>query len=153
MSDTTVKLCSVAFGDAFLGEHRWSDNWSASESDGKSEALVHATNIILRFCSFVDSDGVDVTYAPTSETDELIPDWLRQACCYEALYFLDLDNDPSRPFPLGILGLIKSGTELFDHEYEPPLFSVMCRRVLESNGASVDDPNAGGTDWGHKHFL
>ena len=56
------------------------------------------------------------------------------------MYFFDLENDPSRPFPLGILGIIKDGTTVFDHDYEPPLFSAMARRILENNGALVDDP-------------
>ena len=37
-------------------------------------------------------------------------------------------------------GIIKDGTTVFDHDYEPPLFSAMARRILENNGALVDDP-------------
>ena len=38
------------------------------------KALVNATNVIQRFCTFVDSDGEAVSlYNPESETDEGIP--------------------------------------------------------------------------------
>jgi len=153
MSDITTKLCSVAYADGFLGEHRWSENWTASTAAGKSEALVNATNVIQRFCTFVDSDGEALSYNPESEADEGIPDWLRQACCYEALYFLDLDNDPARPFPLGILGLIKSGSDSFSHDYEPPLFSQMAKAVIEKNGGTVNDPNKDSAGWERKMFI
>lgn len=148
-----VKLCSIAYGDEFLGVHRWSENWKNSDTDGKSEALTNSTQLLLTYCTFHDENGAVINYGPETETDASIPDWLRQCCCYEALYLLDLDNDPSRPFPLGILGLIKSGQETFDHDYEPPLFSSLCRQVLENHGAEVDDPLSGGNTWAKKKML
>jgi len=141
--DSTVTFCGTTFGDTFLGEHRWSENWTNATSTEKSQALVNATNLILQFVEFFDEDGVEVAYAPIDDEDEDIPDWLRKACCYEALYLLDLDNDPARPFPLGILGIIQSGTDKLSHDYEPPLFSLMCKRLLANNGAVVHDPFAG----------
>ena len=150
----TVPFCSVDFADAFLGAHRWIDNWVASSSEEKEKALVNATNVILMFCKFEDEDGNEVEYpVPETTSDERIPDWLRCAACYEALYFLDLANDPARPFPLGILGLIKSGKDTFDHDYEPPLFSAMARRLLEENGAVVDDPYDDGNKWAHRMWI
>lgn len=141
--DSTVTFCDTTFGDTFIGEHRWSENWTDASAADKAQALVNATNLIQQFVNFYDSDGVEVTYAPEDETDELIPDWLRKACCYEALYLLDLDNDPARPFPLGILGIIQSGSDKMSHDYEPPLFSMMCSRLLKINGAIVHDPFSG----------
>lgn len=156
---TTIKFCSVAFGDAFLGQHRWAENWTTASASVKEKALVNATNVIRQFVGFVDRNGLPVEYAPSEgnngddDTDESIPNWLRKACCYEALYFLDLDNDPARPFPLGILGIIQSGTDKFSHDYEPPLFSAMCRRLLENNGGVIDDPFSDGNRWDRKIVL
>ena len=153
-STMTTTYCSVEYANAFLSEHHWIDNWLASDTSGKLAVLVNSTNVIQRFVTFRDENENVIEYNPTSETDENIPDWLRQACCYEALYFLDLENDPARPFPLGILGLIRSDKEYFDHEYEPPLFSAMARQVLEENGAEVLDPNElGNVGWAAKKVL
>ena len=151
---STVPFCSVEFADTFLTAHRWIDNWTAATQEEKQKALVNATNVILMFCKFVDENENPVVYPePETTSDERIPDWLRCAACYEALYFFDLENDPARPFPLGILGLIKSGKETFDHNYEPPLFSAMARRILEENGAIVDDPNNDGNEWGYRQWV
>lgn len=166
-----IPFCDTTFADTFISAHRWKDNWTNASATERLEALVNATQVILQFCKFPKT-GDDVTttmaggaivvseelngdsgeveyidYTPSSTDDENVPDWLRQACCYEALYFLDLENDPARPFPLGILGIIKDNKTTFDHNYEPPLFSYMCRSLLENNGAEVFDPYAGANGW------
>lgn len=150
---TLVRLCSIDYADGFLVGHRWATNWTDADEESKGEALVSSTSVILKFCRFFDADGEAVEYDPASETDERVPDWLRQACCYEALYFFDLDSDPARPFPLGILGIIKDNKTVFDHDYEPPLFSMMARQILEENGAVVDDPFYDTNSWGRKKVL
>lgn len=150
---TLVNLCSVAYGDEFLTGHHWANGWTDATDDVKSEVLTNSTSVILRFCKFFDENENEIDYTPTSETSDKTPDWLRQACCYEALYFLDLENDPARPFPLGILGIIKDGKTVFDHAYEPPLFSAFARKILEENGAVVDDPFDFTNTWGHKKIL
>lgn len=165
-----IPLCSLEFANLFIGAHRWKDNWVAAGDTEKNEALVNATQVILQFCKFPktgedvtaigggtivvdetlppDGEGIEyIDYTPASTDDPNVPDWLRQACCYEALYFFDLENDPARPFPLGILGIIKDNKTTFDHNYEPPLFSMMCRSLLENNGAIVEDPYLSANDW------
>lgn len=140
-------FCSVTWADTFFAKQHWIDNWQAGDSDGKLAHLINSTKVIQTFVTFFGEpdpytgERLEIKYEPTdADADTSIPDWLKEACCYEALYFYDLENDPSRPFPLGILGIIKDGTTVFDHNYEPPLFSAMCRRILENNGALVDDP-------------
>ncbi len=146
-----IPFCDRAFADTFIGAHRWKEYWVAAEDSEKDADLVHATQVIIQFCKFFDDDGEEIHYIPESTDDENIPDWLRQAACYEALYFFDLENDPSRPFPLGILGIIKDEKTTFDHNYEPPLFSQMARQLLENNGALVEDPY--GNQWGIREWV
>lgn len=165
-------LCTVAYCEEFLQQHRWSENWDALTDDEKSDVIVNASQVIITWAKFFDLENmpVEIKYVPTTSTDgsdvevdvpedtelvkykTLIPEWLQQACCYEVIYFLDLDSDPARPFPLGILGLIKDGSDTFDHDYEPPLFSYMVRHLLENHGAEVDDPLHGNT-WARRKFI
>ena len=141
-----IPFCNVAWGDEFFAKQHWQTNWTGATEAARLAHLNNSTKVIQTFCTFFgeppepDAEPPVIKYNPTSDDDPAIPDWLREACCYEALYFFDLENDPSRPFPLGILGIIKDGTTVFDHDYEPPLFSAMARRILENNGALVDDP-------------
>lgn len=154
MTAGVIPYCTVAFADTFIGAHRWIDNWQSASEEEKHEALVNATNVISMFCVFHDAKGNEIKYAlPENEETSDIPVWLKHATCYEALYFLDLGNDPARPFPLGILGLIKTGQDTFDHNYEPPLFSNMARRMLENNGAEVNDPFNDSNNWGHRQWI
>jgi len=148
-----IPFCSLEFANLFLGAHRWIDNWTGASDEEKTAALINSTQVIIQFCKFFDEEENEIHYIPESEDDANIPDWLRQATCYEALYFLDLENDPARPFPLGILGIIKDGKTTFDHNYEPPLFSAMARQILENNGAIVDDPYFHGNYWGMREWV
>lgn len=165
-------LCTIAYCEDFLKQHRWSENWDDLTDDEKSDVITNASQVIITWAKFPDpkDDSIEYKYVPSiaadgtpvggevpADTDEIkyiteIPEWLMQACCYEVIYFLDLDSDPARPFPLGILGLIKDGSDTFDHEYEPPLFSYMARKILENNGAEVDDPMEGNS-WARRIFI
>ncbi len=145
-----IPFCSVAWADEFFSRQHWINNYTDATEDERLAHLINSTKVIQTFVTFYgDPDPLTgepavIQYNPTAaDGDESIPDWLKEACCYEALYFFDLENDPSRPFPLGILGIIKDGTTVFDHEYEPPLFSAMARRILENNGGLVYDPYNG----------
>lgn len=142
-----IPFCSVTWADEFFAKQHWVNNYTAAESDDRLAHLINSTKVIQTFVKFYgDPDPLtgerpQIFYNPTSaDGDDNIPDWLKEACCYEALYFFDLENDPSRPFPLGILGIIKDGTTVFDHDYEPPLFSRMALQILLNNGGEVDDP-------------
>lgn len=163
----TVAFCNATFADNYLSKHRWAENWNDADGDEREAVLLNATKVIQQFCTFYEEvkhlpelsgvgigEGKVIHYEPADNSDQNgIPSWLKIACCYQALYFLDLDNDPARPFPLGILGIIQSGQDKFDHEYEPPLFSSMCRRILENNGAKVLDPNSSSAGWGRKKYI
>ncbi len=164
---STVAFCSIEFADDYLSKHRWAENWSEADGETRAEVLVNATKVIQQFVMFYNEvnyipelsgvgigQGKAIQYLPESDSnDNGVPSWLKIACCYQALYFLDLDSDPARPFPLGILGLIQSGTDKFSHDYEPPLFSAMCRRILENNGAEVTDPNCSSAGWDRKKYV
>lgn len=150
---TLIPFCSVSWADNFIIGHRWADEWTSANIDERSEALVSATSVIHNFCQFFDNNLNIITYHPNNEDDDSIPEWLKEACCYEALYFLHLENDPARPFPLGILGLIKSGQETFSHDYEPPLFPDLVRRIIEENGGVLNDPNYNKNAWAVKYML
>ena len=154
-----IPFCSVAWGDEFFAKQHWINNYVGATEDERLAHIINSTKVIQTFVTFYGEPdpftGIQpiIKYEPTAaEGDDSIPDWLKEACCYEALYFFDLENDPSRPFPLGILGIIKDGTTVFDHEYEPPLFSAMARRILENNGGVVLDPYAG-PQCGPKRFM
>lgn len=160
-----IPFCSVAYGDEFFAKQHWVNNYTAADEDARLAHLINSTKVIQTFVKFfapaeppsppeggllVDlelpppsmTDREQIFYNPTSaDGDESIPDWLKEACCYEALYFFDLENDPSRPYSLGILGIIKDGTTVFDHNYEPPLFSKMALQILLNNGGVVFDPS------------
>lgn len=154
-----IPFCSVAWGDEFFLKQHWQNNYTAADEATRLAHLINSTKVIQTFVKFftkpdpVTGEQTQIFYEPTaSDGDDKIPDWLKEACCYEALYFFDLENDPSRPFPLGILGIIKDGTTVFDHEYEPPLFSKMALQILLNNGGVVEDPYDP-TKGGPKKFL
>lgn len=142
-----IPFCSVTWADEFFAKQHWINNYTAAENDDRLAHIINSTKVIQTFVKFftppdpLTGEQTQIFYNPSAaDGDESIPDWLKEACCYEALYFFDLENDPSRPFPLGILGIIKDGTTIFNHDYEPPLFSRMALQILLNNGGEVDDP-------------
>ena len=146
MPHVITTYCSKAWADAFFTEYRYSDIWNEASDEKRISALRTSTEFIDIFIRWFTADGEQCEYGHAGdeldEGDHISPQWLKILCCHEAAYLLSLDDNPAEPHPLTILGIVKTGTTVFDSKddrrYTPPLFPSIVLAMAQNNGGVVN---------------
>ena len=138
-----MPYADLTFAEEYFSDRAYTDNWqNAAESD-KLKALGMATNLIETFCQFYDDFGMPFLYGIGNA-----PEWLKKACCEEALYLLNLGKDPTQPDEVTVMGIAGTKGTTFDPTMKADILCVPCRRILEANGGEIDSEAVSGTSGG-----
>jgi hypothetical protein len=129
----TMPYADLTFAEEYFSDRAYTDNWqNAAESD-KQRFLGMATKLIEDFCQFYDEIG-----APFLFSIDGAPEWLKKACCEEALYLLNLGKDPTQPDEVTVMGIASTKGTTFDRSMKADILCVSCRRIIEANGGEID---------------
>lgn len=134
---------NLTFADSYFGNRAFAEKWLAATDEQKQKFLATATNMIEVLCTFYDDDNMPFVYAPSSA-----PDWLKKACCEQALYLLNLGKDPTQADKKTTLGVRVFNGTTFDKSFTADLLCVQCRTILERNGAEIDSAAIAGSPGG-----
>ena len=138
-----MPYADLTFAEEYFSDRAYTDEWqNAAESD-KLKALRMATNLIETFCQFFNGVGMPFLFSI-----DLAPDWLKKACCEEALYLLNLGKDPTQPDEVTVMGIASTKGTTFDSTMKADILCVSCRRILEANGGEIDSEAVSGTSGG-----
>ena len=141
-----MSFADTSFAGEYFADRAFVDNWNAASEKEKQQFLGTATKHIETFCTFYDDSGLPFVY-----TESGAPVWLKEACCEQALYLLNLGKDPTQADKKTTLGIRSTEGTTFDKSFSADILGVQCCAILERNGAVIDDTaiNAsGGISWG-----
>lgn len=140
-----MSYCDASYADAYLGGRAFSGAWTG---DAKALFLQSATDFIKQFATFYDDDGNGFVY---EEDETEIPDWLKDACCEEALYLMTLNKDPSAADKKTSLGIRSTDGTVFDKAFAADILAPACRRLLVIHGGILDGGATAGSavQWGY----
>ena len=141
-----MSFADTTFAEEYFSDRAFVDNWNDASEKEKQQFLGSATKNIETFCTFFDDEGLPFVY-----TDSGAPVWLKEACCEQALYLLNLGKDPTQADKKTTLGIRSSDGTTFDKSFSADILCVQCRAILERNGAEIDSTavnSSGGVSWG-----
>lgn len=142
------RFADLAFADSYFSTRAFADKWQDASEEQKQKFLTTATDMINAFCIFYDDDNMPFIYAASGA-----PDWLKEACCEQALYLLNLGKDPTQADKKTTLGVRVFNGTTFDKSFAADSLCVRCRVILERNGAEIDpsavagDPGGVSSGW------
>jgi hypothetical protein len=127
-----MPYANLTFADEYFAARAYSENWQNAAEADRNKFLAMATNLIETFCQFFDDSGMPFLYSVDGS-----PDWLKKACCEEALYLLNLGKDPTQPDEVTVMGIAATKGTTFDKSMKADILCVQCRRILEANGGEL----------------
>ncbi len=136
-----IPYCTREWADEFFGSYLYDEYWADASPEKKSSAICAATDFIDLYCHFFDEEGKPFFFDPAEDDDfedAINPRRLKQATAQEAAYLLSLDDNPTEPHPLTVLGLLRADSKQFSKEYVPPIFTVHVIKLLQSLGGEID---------------
>ena len=124
-------FCSLEWANVFFESFLWNSNWVNADDSKRKTALSTATNLIQRFCVFYDEQGEIFEFDLDSENN--LPDSLKEATAKEAIYLLSLEESPIEPNPL----LTMANGVVFSKEFQGDIIPVSVRSLIYKMGGDV----------------
>jgi hypothetical protein len=123
----------LSFATEYFANRTFADKWNSTEESERQKYLATASGLIEIFCTFFDDDGMAFVYSASNA-----PEFLKKACCEQALYMLNLGKDPTQADKKTTLGIRSTDGTTFDKEMSADILCVQCRVILERNGVEID---------------
>lgn len=136
-------FADLTFADSYFSSRAFADKWTTATEESKQKFLATSTKLIETLCVFYDDDGMPFVYTASGA-----PEWLKEACCEQALYLLNLGKDPTQADKKTTLGVRVFNGTTFDKSFAADLLCVQCRVILERNGADIDSAATAGEPGG-----
>lgn len=138
-----MMYADLSFAAEYLDSRAFVDKWQALSEADKQKLLTTATMQIDTFCLFYDDEELPVYYDAADA-----PDWLRRACCEQALYLANLGKDPTQTEEVVAMGIASTKGTVFDRDMVADILCVQCRKLIVNNGGEVS-PEACGNSSGN----
>lgn len=135
---------SLEYANEYFMLRAFAGAWDSTEE--KEKILNLATQLIKEYCSFEDELNGSV-FIYEEATDE--QDWLRNACCEQALYLANLGKDPTQADKKTTLGIASTEGTVFDKSFAADVIAPRCRIILENHGGILVSDAAGGGGIGY----
>lgn len=144
-----MSYCDIAYADTYISAGAFASKW-AGENTLKQKFLEQATRFIKEYSWFTDESGDVFRYDETAE-GAVIPEWLKQATCEEALYLITLGKDPTAADKKLTLGIKSTDGTVFDKEFQADILCPACIRLIESNGGMIEGGavSGNGVSWSY----
>jgi hypothetical protein len=142
-----MMYADLSFAAEYFETRAFVDKWQALTDADRQKLLTTATTQIDTFCLFYDDEELPVYYDATDA-----PDWLKRACCEQALYLANLGKDPTQTEEVVAMGIASTKGTVFDRDMVANILSVQCRKIIVNNGGEVS-PEACGNASGNISFC
>ena len=131
---------TVEYADEYFTLRAFASVWEQAAED-KGKLLNLATQLIKEYCTFTDElNGGFFVYEEISDGQ----DWLKNACCEQALYLANLGKDPTQADKKTTLGIASTEGTVFDKSFAADIIAPRCRRILEAHGGILSSAAAVG---------
>lgn len=133
-----MMYADLSFAAEYLGTRAFVDKWQALTDADRQKLLTTATTQIDTFCLFYDEEELPVYYDAADA-----PDWLKRACCEQALYLANLGKDPTQTEEVVAMGISSTKGTVFDRDMVADIIGVQCRKIIVNNGGEVSPEACG----------
>lgn len=131
---------TVDYADEYFTLRAFASVWEQAAED-KGKLLNLATQLIKEYCTFEDELSGVFVYEEVSDGQE----WLKNACCEQALYLANLGKDPTQADKKTTLGIASTEGTVFDKSFAADVIAPRCRMILENHGGILSSGAAGGS--------
>lgn len=137
---------TIEYANEYFMLRAFAGAWEQA-GDEKEKLLNFATQLIKEYCSFEDElNGGVFIYEEVGENQE----WLKNACCEQALYLANLGKDPTQADKKTTLGIASTEGTVFDKAFAADIIAPRCRIILENHGGILtSDAISGGGGIGY----
>lgn len=130
---------SLEYANEYFMLRAFAGAWDSAAE--KEKLLNLATQLIKEYCSFEDElNGGVFVYEEASEGQE----WLKNACCEQALYLANLGKDPTQADKKTTLGIASTEGTVFDKSFAADVIAPRCRIILENHGGILSSEATSG---------
>lgn len=128
-----TSYATVEYANEYFMLRAFAGAWEQA-GDEKGKYLNFATQLIKEYCAFEDElNGEMFVYEEVGADQE----WLKDACCEQALYLANLGKDPTQADKKTTLGIASTEGTVFDKSFAADIIAPRCRRILESHGGII----------------
>ena len=121
---------SIEYANEYFMLRAFAGAW-ATTGDDKAKLLNLSTRLIKEYCTFEDElNGGMYVYEEVGDEQN----WLKDACCEQALYLANLGKDPTQADKKTTLGIASTEGTVFDKSFAADIIAPRCRVILETHG-------------------
>lgn len=125
-----TSYATVEYANEYFTLRAFANAWEQADAD-KGKLLNLATRLIKEYCTFEDElNGGMYVYEEAGDDQ----DWLKDACCEQALYLANLGKDPTQADNKTTLGIASTEGTVFDKSFAADIIAPRCRVILETHG-------------------